>query len=85
MTDVHVFRIDNHTAEVYGQLKAELFEHFGPKERAARRRFTLASLGFTDNDLWIAATALQHDLAIVSSDRDFVRIREVRPLNLEAW
>ena len=77
--------MDEQTAQTYGQLKADLFDHFGPKERAARRRFTLASLGFTDNDLWIAATALQHGIIVVSSDSDFARVQEVRPLSLESW
>ena len=85
LADMRVFEIGAATAATYGQLKADLIKHFGPRERAARRRFTLASLGFTDNDLWIAATALQHDLTIVSADSDFSRIAEVRPLQVESW
>ena len=83
--DLNVFEIDGRTALTYGQLKADLFDHFGPKDRAARRRFSLAMLGFAENDLWIAATALQHGLTVISSDADFPRIQQIRSLSLESW
>lgn len=41
---------------------------YGPRERARRRSFDLARLGFTDNDLWIAAGAIEHDAILVSDD-----------------
>lgn len=55
------------TAEHYGELKAEL---------AARGR------PIPDNDIWIAAAALQHDLTLVTRDRHFDAVGSVR---LEAW
>jgi len=32
-----LYDIDNETAEVYGRLKAEIIERFGPKDRTKRR------------------------------------------------
>jgi len=42
-------------------------------------------LGFGENDLWIAAIAKQFQLIVVSSDKDFERIREVENICLESW
>ncbi len=38
-----------------------------------------------ENDLWIAAIALQNNLTVVSSDSDFLRIQQVRKFALESW
>jgi tRNA(fMet)-specific endonuclease VapC len=78
-------RIDRESADIYDRIKAAALARFGPKERAKRRHFSLQSLGFTDNDLWIAAMALWHDLIVVSSDSDFGRIAEVTDLRHESW
>lgn len=85
LQDSAVYLVDEETAQTYGELKANLLNYYGPKERAKRRRTTIAHIGFSDNDLWIAATALQHGLIIVSSDSDFQRIHDARSLNLEDW
>lgn len=69
----------------YGRLKAALLKRFGPREHARRRDFDLAKLGFSDNDLWIAAIALERSAVLVSSDRDFARIAEVADLGIENW
>ncbi|MFB2935251.1 PIN domain-containing protein [Aerosakkonemataceae cyanobacterium BLCC-F154] len=37
------------------------------------------------NDLWIACTAIQHNLTIVSEDSDFKQISKARQLNVECW
>jgi len=50
---------DENTAEHYGQLKAELVQ---------------AGTLIPDNDLWIAATAVAHDLTLVTRDQHFSRI-----------
>ena len=46
----------------------------------ARIRLHLRSYGLliADNDLWIAATTLAHDLVLVSRDHHFVRVPELR-------
>ena len=43
-----------------------------------RLRLRSQALLIADNDLWIAATALTHDLILVSRDRHFLRIPELR-------
>ena len=80
-----VLPVNSGTAAMHGRLKAAILDHFGPKERGKRRRTTIANLGISDNDLGIAATALRHSLTIVSSDSDFERIRQLRPLHIADW
>ena len=77
--------IDAATADIYGQLKADLFDKFAPKDKSQRRRFTLQNIGFGENDLWIASTALQYQLTLVTADRDFLRIQEACDLTLDNW
>ena len=82
---IYVYNIDGTTATFYGQLKAELFKQFAPKEKSKRRKTKMTQLGFDENDLWIAAIALQHNLTVVSADSDFQRIQQVKALSLESW
>ena len=81
----HSYPMDSDTADLYGRLKAHLMRHFGPREKSRRNKTTLQQLGFSDNDLWIAATANQHDLIVVSADGDFQRMQEVWTFPVEAW
>ncbi len=85
LEDIRIYRITEDTATHYGQLKAELFNQFAPKEKSKRRKTKITDLGFGENDLWIAAVALQHNLTIVSGDSDFGRMQQVRTLSLESW
>jgi tRNA(fMet)-specific endonuclease VapC len=85
LAGISVHRIDRETAEIYGRTKAAALARFGPRERAKQRHLSLQSLGFTDNDLWIASIALRHDLIVVSSDGDFARVAEVSDLRHESW
>ena len=72
-------------ANIYGQIKAEILDRFGPKDRARRRQFEMRHLGFTEPDLWIAASAREHGLTLVSADRDFARIAEATGIVTESW
>ena len=85
LNDVNVYQIDQETADIYGNIKAAVFNHFGPKDKAKRRKFAKKGLGIGENDLWIAAIAKRRWLIVVSSDGDFDRIREVEDLSVEKW
>ncbi|MCC0179755.1 type II toxin-antitoxin system VapC family toxin [Waterburya agarophytonicola K14] len=83
---IQIYPIDEETAIKYGEIKASIFKQFAPKEKSKRRKTKMINLGFGENDLWIAATALQHNLIVVSSDSDFQRIKEVeKALIVESW
>jgi tRNA(fMet)-specific endonuclease VapC len=64
---VTVLNADSTTARIYGYLKHE-------------QRFK--GLMLPDNDLWIAATAIQYNLTLAARDHHFTWIAE---LNLEQW
>lgn len=82
---IDIYPIDLAIAQIYGEFKTELIRQFGPKEKSRRRRIKLGDIGISENDLWIAATALHHSLTVVSTDSDFERMRQVREFNLESW
>lgn len=85
LTNVDLYFLDEETAMIYSRLKASIFARFAPKDKNKRRRTSITNLGFTDHDLWIAATAIQHGLTLVSADSDFQRINEVQPFSWESW
>ena len=85
LQDIYIHPVNKEVADTYGQLKAALFDRFGPREKQARRRATLESIGFTENDLWIASTAISNNLTLVSSDSDFQRMQEAWSFPVEAW
>jgi tRNA(fMet)-specific endonuclease VapC len=42
-------------------------------------------LGFTDNDLWIAASAIEQGAVLMSDDADYRRISQIDRLVIENW
>jgi tRNA(fMet)-specific endonuclease VapC len=85
LASVDLYFIDEETAIFYSQLKTAAFNQFAPKDKSKRRSTTAEDLGFSDHDLWIAATAMQHNLTLVSADSDFIRIQQAQPFSLESW
>ncbi|BAZ16181.1 hypothetical protein NIES4071_80560 [Calothrix sp. NIES-4071] len=75
LQSVDLYFIDEETAILYSQLKPAIFNKFAPKDKSKRRGTSIASLGFDDHDIWIAATAIQHSLNLVS---DTLVIRDGR-------
>jgi tRNA(fMet)-specific endonuclease VapC len=57
----------------------------GPKDRSRRRALHLTKLGFSDNDLWIAASALERNAVVVSEDPDFQRMAALESFEVENW
>jgi tRNA(fMet)-specific endonuclease VapC len=80
-----LYPVSDEISRTYAQLKANLLNTFGPKDKTQRRTTRIQSLGLDDNDLWIAATALQHSLILVTADGDFNRIQQSCNLQLESW
>ncbi|MEA5617499.1 type II toxin-antitoxin system VapC family toxin [Cronbergia sp. UHCC 0137] len=85
LSHVDLYFIDEEIAIIYSHLKASIFNYFAPKDKSKRRSVSIEKLGFSDHDLWIAATAIQHNLTLVSADSDFRRIHQVQPFSLESW
>jgi tRNA(fMet)-specific endonuclease VapC len=62
-----VLRVDTDTTDVFGQVKQQL--------RARGRPIP-------ENDIWIAALAIQYDLTLITNDEHF---REVGTLTSRSW
>ena len=63
LTDVAVLGIDEEVCIIFG------------KEMARLRQI---GMGVGDMDLLIAATALRHDLTLLTADRDFERVKDLK-------
>lgn len=85
LQDLSLYPINGAVAGVYGRLKGDIVNQLGPKNKAQRRKVTVQELGFSDNDLWIAATTLHYSLTLVSVDRDFQRLQLVQAFSVESW
>jgi tRNA(fMet)-specific endonuclease VapC len=62
-----VLPVDDETAQIYGEIKANL-----------RRKGTPVP----ENDIWIAAIALQHNLVLITRDKHF---REIDSAITKSW
>ena len=62
-----VLGCDSETSRIYGEIKFELSTKGNP---------------IPENDIWIAAIAIQHDLILISRDAHF---NEVNKLKIEVW
>ena len=88
-----VLHIQRSTSIPYGQIRATLFKKFAPKNRRNGLRpcqlvdpVTATSLGIQENDLWIAAQAVEFNLVLVTHDRT-IHLKEVAAdfLEFEDW
>jgi len=85
LADIGIYSLNEAISELYGQFKSDLLNYYGPKDRQKRRKTKIEAIGISDNDLWIACTALHHHLIVVSTDQDFPRMKQVRDFPLESW
>lgn len=82
-----LLKTNRHTARLYGELKGKILENAdGVKGKRKLRKIEKwvdaikkKPFGISDNDLWIAAAALEHELTVVSNDRDFNTIKKYWP------
>ncbi|HZP78644.1 MAG TPA: PIN domain-containing protein [Pseudolabrys sp.] len=74
-----------------GQLRDMVVHYMPNASRAQRGQFienwinaaTGFRLGINENDIWICSQALERNIIVVSTDRDFERVRDAEPrLNL---
>jgi tRNA(fMet)-specific endonuclease VapC len=83
--------------EVYGELRARLFNKFAPGDKRKPKMVpeqlvdpaTAKELGVQENDLWLCAQAIAHQMVLITNDR-MTRIREVSsdmsaPLLTQNW
>lgn len=70
-----IFDIRKSTRIYYGALRAKLFKKYAPAHRRLKwpedllDPTTAKSLKIQENDLWIAAQALEHNFILVSADK----------------
>ena len=95
----YLLNIDKHTIEPYSDLRAALFQEYSPKNKRGKlkvkwpedliERTSAKELGVQENDIWIAAQAIQYNLILITND--FMRrLEEVSrqlnfPLQLASW
>jgi tRNA(fMet)-specific endonuclease VapC len=94
-----ILNIDKHTIGPYSDLRAELFKKFSPRDGRGRltvkwpedliERTSAKALGVQENDIWIAAQAIQYNLILVTGDH-MLRLAEVSqkldyPLQIARW
>lgn len=80
--------VDKHTSEPYSDIRAALFAKFGDRDREGKMKkqrpetlvdkTTSEQLQIQENDLWMAAIAVRHNMVLVTDDK-MRRIKEVWP------
>ncbi|RMH19695.1 MAG: type II toxin-antitoxin system VapC family toxin [Acidobacteria bacterium] len=88
-----ILDVNKNTRFYYGELRASLFEKYAPRSRRKKVKRpeqlvdpeTSLQLGIQENDLWLAAQALEHNLVLVTHDV-LDRLRTVaKELRVEDW
>ena len=85
-----ILPIDENVADIYGELRASLFEQYFRKGKKRPEQLidplTATEIGIDENDLWIVAQAVTHNLTLVTNDK-MRRIFTVTPKELkhEIW
>jgi predicted nucleic acid-binding protein len=77
MSSYYPFRLDHHTAEQYGQIRAALFKKYWQPYHSKNTKYiedlvdeiTGKSLGIQENDLWIVSVALQYRFIFITGDK----------------
>jgi tRNA(fMet)-specific endonuclease VapC len=99
MSEYVFLEVNKHTVEPYSNLRSALFKKYSPRIKRGRlkikwpedlrERTSAKELGVQENDIWIAAQAVQYNLLLVSGDY-MRRLQEVAtdldyPLQLASW
>jgi tRNA(fMet)-specific endonuclease VapC len=87
-----VLDVTSTTRVYYGLIRASLFDKYAPQRKRGKLRLgqltnpvSELELGIQENDVWIAAQAIEYNLVLVSNDK-LTRIREVADdLLFENW
>jgi len=86
-----ILPIDKRVSDVYGELRASLFEKYIRKGKNKRPEqlidpVTATEIGIDENDLWITAQAITYNLTLITNDK-MQRIFSITPKGLkhEIW
>jgi len=88
---VRPLEITRATAEYYGELKAELFNRYPPRTKTrfvdgCYDHVSGREIGVDENDVWLAAQAIEHNLILVSDDKmKHIRTAAGVMLRVENW
>ena len=90
LSGIEIFPVDDSAADYYGRIKERIISTYGPAQGKTARKIKIKHIGysegFSDNDLWIAAVAVDKGFTVVSSDSDFPRIKAAfADLRYETW
>lgn len=92
---LNIREIGKGTTEHYSNIRTELFKRYAPRDSKNKVRnvrperlvdkTTAVELGIQENDLWMAAIAVEYNMTFVSDDK-MSHIKEVWPaLDLVKW